>query len=187
MGTLIEKEIRTGLSEQDYHKLYQVFECQNRKKIMQENYYFDTKDFDLRHHQLGLRIRLDDIQAEYTLKEPLSDKQKLETTDILSLDDAKEHLTHGTFPKKHVSQKLDQYHIYDTDLCQIGSLKNERYEINTLQGLWVLDKSHFPNGISYELEFEYIHSTKPFFDFLETHAIPFQDIPTKLARAVSKL
>lgn len=185
MGEFVEKEIKTGLSQTEYHALYTFFECAQRIKIIQENFYFDTQQFDLQHQQLGLRIRLDQQQGEYTLKEPLNTYEKVETNDYFSLKEARHYLNSQTFPIGQVAKKLATYHIEQSQLVQIGFLKNERYEIETPTGLWVLDKSYFPSGISYELEFEYIESTTPFFEFLATQHISFKAIPSKLARAIS--
>ncbi|MBS4750716.1 CYTH domain-containing protein [Carnobacteriaceae bacterium zg-ZUI78] len=186
MSKELEKELKTGLTESEYHHLYTFLQCDKRPLISQENYYFDTFDNQLLNHKLGLRIRLDDTHGEFTLKVPIAEHEKIEITDIFSLDLGRAYLKSNTFPNGHVVQELRHYNISSTNLIQIGTLKNERYEIETLDGLWVLDKSYFQNGITYELEFEYETNTKPFYDFLEKHGILFKALPSKLARAVNR-
>lgn len=184
MSQFIEKEIKTALTLNQYHTLRQHFNLSEKDCIIQENYYFDTIDNQLKQLGIGLRLRLSEQSCEFTLKKRLSEYDTLEITDTLTLSTARQHLLTQTFPIGQVADYLQTLHISLTALQQIGYLKNERLECENDAGLWVLDKSHFKTGVSYELEFEYTTDTAAFFELLSQFHISYITLPTKLARAL---
>lgn len=186
MSSTIEKELKTALSLEHYQALFSFFKCDQLPLIKQENYYFDTANGILRQNNVGLRIRLATDKSEFTLKEPLNKYEKIETTDWVSLAEGRAYLATQTFPDAQVAQCLTQYGVALDMLQQIGYLKNERYEIAENGALWVLDKSYFTSGITYELEYEYSGAPDKFFLFLKEHDIPYRTVSSKLARAVSR-
>lgn len=186
MAQHIETEHKTALTEEQYKQLYTYFGCDSLHCITQENHYFDTPEQTLFSHKVGLRLRINDEAGEFTLKESLSPTQVRETTDYLTVENAKNHLNTGSFPDKNVSAVLKNYHISTNQLHKIGYLKNERFEIPHNEGVWVLDKSYFHTGISYELEYEFMTDETTFFDFLEHHHIAYTPLPSKMARALSR-
>lgn len=186
MAQHIETEHKTALTDEQYLKLFQHFNCANLDCIIQENHYFDTAEQTLFSNKSGLRLRITDTVSEFTLKETVSPTQVRETTDYIASDIAKHHLHNGTFPNETVAAQLKQYQISLNQLQKIGYLKNERYEIPHHEGVWVLDKSYFPTGISYELEYEFTNDEESFFNFLTTHGITYTPLPSKMARALSR-
>lgn len=181
MSETIEKELKTAITYDQYQKLVRYFNVNETHYQKQHNVYYDTVDGTLRKNKAGLRIRLVNTCAEFTLKESIKKHEKLETTDTFFMPSMqKHHFITGT-----VSQKLEtDYHITLNDLTIIGELMNERYEIHTSEGIWAIDKSHFPTGITYELEFEYTSSTQPFYDLLHALNIPHVPVASKLSRAL---
>lgn len=186
MAQHIETEHKTALTQAQYKQLFSYFNCDSLHCITQENHYFDTSDQTLFSHKSGLRLRITDSVGEFTLKESLSPTQVRETTDTLTVETSKQHLQTGTLPNANVALALKQYHVSLEDLKKIGYLKNERYEISHAEGVWVLDKSYFPTGISYELEYEFIKDDETFFNFLKAQQISYTPLPSKMARALSR-
>lgn len=185
MSQLIEKEIKTALTIHQYTQLCHYFQLSPEACITQKNYYFDTPQPSLKALGIGLRLRLEQDTCEWTLKKRLDAFETLEITDTLSVTNARCHLANQTFPAGQVTAYLNTLHIDIASLRQIGYLKNERLEYRNANGLWVLDKSHFKSGISYELEFEYTENATAFYELLTQFNIPYTALPTKLARALS--
>ncbi|QTU82573.1 CYTH domain-containing protein [Carnobacteriaceae bacterium zg-C25] len=181
MTQTIEKELKTAISLEHYTLLLNHFNVNPTHYIKQHNLYYDTTDGKLRQNKAGLRVRLVDTTAEFTLKESIRTHEKLETTDTFELL----QMTPHTFVSGDVSEKLlKTYHISLDALTVIGELINERYEIHAPEGIWAIDKSHFPSGVTYELEFEYTTTPQPFYDLLKQLSIPYVKVASKLSRAL---
>lgn len=184
MSNYIEKEIKTGLTKEQYDKLCHYFQVDDDKRIIQQNYYFDTSDKQLRQKKWGLRIRLTQNEGELTLKVPVKKSQKLEITDVFSVEEGMAYIEKKQFPNGQVSKQLETIGVNTSQLCLIGYLKNERYDIDVEGGVFALDKSHFKHGITYELEYEYQLNDRAFWEMLEQLNIDYTPLPSKLARAI---
>lgn len=68
---MLERELKYQINESDFMKLTKYF-IKNYKKVdeyKQINYYFDTKDFELKKQEISCRVRkLDNARYEYTVK-----------------------------------------------------------------------------------------------------------------------
>lgn len=178
---MIEKEINTLLTQQEYEKICTYFSVDPQLSFTQYNFYYDTQTATLKTQKAGLRIRIVNQQAEFTLKETLSEYEKKETTDTFVI----ENIDNYTFPIGKVSTILQQkYGISTNELILIGKLVNERIETITPQGTWEIDKSHFPSRINYELSLEYTENSDAFYELLKKFDITYQKTPPKLARAL---
>lgn len=181
MVETIEKELKTALNISHYKLLLQYFKVNDNNYHKQFNFYYDTPTQQLRKANVGLRVRVVNGVAEMTIKEPIAKHEKKETTDTFTMPTPQPMVfTNGSV----VTLLNEKYGIQLSDLILIGSLVNERYEITTPKGIWAIDKSHFPTGIAYELEFEYEQLQDPFFDLLAQFDIPYIQTKSKLARAI---
>lgn len=178
---MIEKEINTLITQKEYDNICSFFAVNPQSLLTQHNFYYDTLEATLKKHHTGLRIRIVNQKAEFTLKETLFEYEKRETTDTFFI----EHIDNISFPMGKVSTILQKkYGITTKELVLIGQLVNERYEITTPQGIWEIDKSHFPSDISYELSLEYKENADAFYELLKKFNITYQKTPSKLARAL---
>ncbi|WP_251717444.1 CYTH domain-containing protein [Lactobacillus agrestimuris] len=80
-----EIEAKTLLSESVYQNICKAFPV--KSDFNQENYYFDTKDWELRRNKVALRIRIYDDRAEQTMKVP--DKNPLQANfhEVIEIND----------------------------------------------------------------------------------------------------
>ena len=83
----VEIEFKTLLTREEYQRVFAFYQLDRSAFHTQTNLYFDTLDHQLKQKKFGLRIRTTEDKAELTLKSPLKEGL-LETTDILSLDEA---------------------------------------------------------------------------------------------------
>lgn len=187
MAKSIEKELNTLITETHYSYLKKFFNLTHDTPFTQENYYFDTIDTQLINNKMGLRLRVTTKHNELTLKIPIKKGEKLEITDYLDDNQAAVFLNTHVLPDGNVLEYLRQDNLITHPLQQIGYLKNERFEVKKNDTLFVLDRSHFKDGIQYELEFEYVNQsdTDIFYNFLKTHKIPMQKVPSKMKRATA--
>lgn len=178
---MIEKEINTLVTQQEYENICTYFSVDKNSLVTQHNFYYDTPTATLKKHQAGLRIRVVNQQAEFTLKETLSEYEKREITDTFFV----EHINNFSFPIGNVSTLLqEKYGITTNELVLIGQLVNERYEVTTPQGTWEIDKSHFPTEVSYEISLEYQKNSDAFYELLKKFNITYQKTSPKLTRAL---
>lgn len=150
----------------------------------QENHYFDTANFSLKDMGCALRIRVKQGKYEFTLKEPLTEGL-LETTQILTPEQANMFLQGGTFVTGPVQNQLKQLNISIEDIQYFGSLTTERAEKEYRGGLIVLDYSYYLNQFDYELEYEVKDSKigKDIFDeLLSRLQIPIRKTDNKIRR-----
>ena len=183
----IEIEFKNLLTEKEYQTLLYSFNATENELFTQINSYFDTPDWDLKKLHAGLRIRLLPDSAELTLKTPF-ENHLLETTDSLSLMEAEKLISDGKIKADGaVGAKLKSLNISPERLRLLGTLKTTRFERQTSQGLFVLDKSYYGNEVDYELEFEvpdYSIGKIHFDNFLEKHQIPLRPAKNKIARMI---
>lgn len=183
----IEIEYKNLLTENEYLKLKDVFFSEDQKPATQENYYFDTEDFTLKHNKCALRIRLKDHRAEMTLKTPF-EGHHTETTIDLDEDTAVKMIAETSFklPDEILTVLNEENISISPSVSLVGSLKTERLELVDTHTIIVLDKSYYSDQIDYELEIESDSKSigKALFDqILKNHGIPVRSTPNKIARA----
>ena len=155
MSQEIEKEFKNLLTKDEYDELLSKLQLNEKEAIQQTNIYFDTPDEQLKNQNMGLRIRLFEDSGELTLKSPISEHEKLETTDQLSIEQATDMANRATVDLNgFVSKKLEEYSIKISDLKSIGQLSTLRYTFPGDGGMYFLDESYYQDQKDYELEFE---------------------------------
>lgn len=155
MGQQIEKEFKNLLTKEEYEALIIAFQLDEKEPIKQTNIYYDTHDMKLKALNSGLRIRIYKDKGEITLKTPIQENEKLETTDELTLEEATALAeAHKLKETGNVAEKLKEYGIHVADLDVIGHLSTLRYEFPGDNGTYFLDKSYYQDQMDYELEFE---------------------------------
>lgn len=192
MSQELEIEFKNLLSKKEYEQLVDHFELTKKDFFIQENSYFDTHYFHLKKHNSALRIRLKKNFAELTLKTP-HQNHMLETTNILSLKDAKELIAAKSFiPKGEIATNLEKIGLEsNTPVYLIADLKTKRAEkIIKDEFLVVLDQSWYADTVDYELEVEVSDEDRGnvfFLDILEYFSIPKRETKNKIQRAVDSL
>ena len=184
----LEIEFKNLLTKSEYDTLLQtVFSDGNQKKIVQQNYYFDTIDHQLKNQHSALRIRKTDSFNELTLKVP-SQGHLLETNLSLRDNVCSEILKAKQLKLSTIYADIEIDSISNDSVFYLfNQFETVRFEQTRGDHLLVLDQTTFQNGIvDYELEVE---SQSPetglifFNSFLEKHAIKKQKALPKIARA----
>ncbi|MDQ0255387.1 uncharacterized protein YjbK [Evansella vedderi] len=183
----IEIEFKNLLTRNEYISLMNAFGITDKEKVGQTNYYFDTKEMQLKENKCALRIRKKGDHYILTLKEPLKEGL-LETHQTLSSHEVDRAISEGILPDTGdvVSQLKDI--LKTTNLIQmtyLGELTTERLEKTLPEGLLVLDKSYYFDIVDYELEFECEEwsTGQAFFEsMLSKHNIPKRKTPNKILR-----
>lgn len=185
----IEKEFKNLLTKEEYEQLLTTLQLNEDEAIQQTNIYFDTATHLLKNKNMGLRIRLFDDSGELTLKSPISENEKLETTDELDLETATKMADKGSINLDgHVADKLAEFGINISDLEPIGRLSTLRYTFPGKGGMYFLDESYYQDQKDYELEFETedVESGKfQFEQFLAKHHIKKRKTAQKIARMLN--
>ncbi|RVU69905.1 MULTISPECIES: CYTH domain-containing protein [Lactobacillus] len=161
-----EIEAKTLLTKEVYQKLCHAFPL--KADFKQENYYFDSPNFFLKQHQIGLRIRLFEDHAEQTMKvpDPCPVQKKfhevIEINDDLSLTHAKELLSQaenghqftfagnvGQYLQEHFPEEISQLKLFTwSKTRRILASGPQNCELT-------LDATSYPDGYQdYELEIE---------------------------------
>jgi uncharacterized protein YjbK len=185
----IEIEFKNLLTKSEYNMLLREFQINEEKIIVQENHYFDTKDFALKKKETALRIRQKKNQFEMTLKQP-APVGILETNQILTEEDALNAIQSGILPSGRIEDLLTAIKIPISQLIYFGLLKTYRAELNYMNGMLVLDHSLYLNQEDFELEFEvmnYQQGQKDFKEFLEQYEIPERRTDNKIRRFYKKM
>lgn len=178
----LEIEYKTMLTKAEFNHLQSLLI--HVSPITQTNYYFDTKNGDMKSQKLSLRIRTFDKKAEITLKIP-EEVGTREHNVYLSKEEARNILTTGHFPDSPITALLADRQIKTTDLVVLGHLTTVRRETKTAIGVLALDKNHYGNRIDYELELEVkdpVQGQKDFEEYLKEHQINFKYAKSKVAR-----
>ena len=178
----LEIELKSALTKEEYQELLSHFE--KAPLLEQLNIYFDTKDRQLQEKKMALRIRVENKQAELTLKVPQA-VGNMEYNYLLTSQEYRDILDHGVFPECEGIALLAQKGVQIRSLEGMGQLFNRRYEMDTEIGLMALDASMYLENTDYELELEvhdYETGQKNFAQFLEEHGLPYRKIDTKIAR-----
>lgn len=184
----LEIEFKNMLTEADYTKIFESeFEADDQQKIIQSNYYFDTRDHQLKQMKSALRIRKTPSFNELTLKVP-SQGFLLEKNISLSNTMCSSLLEMGLFKLSDISSDI---HIETLDpeatYYLFNQFKTTRFERRIDGHLVVLDETTFQNGVvDYELEVESPEAESGlafFHSFLEKYAIKEEKALPKIARA----
>lgn len=186
----IEIEFKNMLSKTKYDELLTAFDIQEEEVVRQENHYFDTADFQLKAIESGLRIRILPNKIECTLKEKSSDHTHIETTDLLTEEQAQHILQGGQWTAPTVVARLQERGIATEQLALFGTLATERAEIPYEGGLLVLDHSFYLQQDDYEVEYEAtdeIVGRTIFQQFLTNYNIPIAHADKKIARFAAAL
>ncbi|MGB6178259.1 CYTH domain-containing protein [Carnobacterium sp.] len=189
MSEELEIEFKNKLTAQEYYKLLDYYNVEDKDFFEQENHYFDTALWELKMIQAGLRIRILENSGELTLKTPFN-SHLLETTDYLSLAESKSLLLKNKIDSTgHVAKKLRELNIDPTTVHLIGSLKTKRFEKQTSKGLIVLDQSFYGNKTDFELEFEVKDAMTGKIDFevfLKKHHLKKAPSQNKIVRMIKE-
>ncbi len=187
MSKMLEIEYKSMLTEKEYEHLLRYYGSDSTSFTVQTNIYFDTSDFQLATKNCGLRIRLFDTYAEYTLKTP-EIEGRLETTDTLTIEKANTYLDQTILPTTGaVFQKLSELKIATDSLKEIGRLTTKRAEFKLKEGLLAIDQSFGENLHDFELELEVADAVTgkiAFETFLEKHSLPYRPSKNKIQRMV---
>ena len=185
MSKMLEIEYKSMLTEKEYDQLIQHYQLEPKDFTVQTNIYFDTPDFQLAKKNCGLRIRLLDAYAEYTLKTP-EVAGRLETTDTLTMEKIDSYLNQHVLPTSGaVFQKLSELNIDPELLIETGKLTTKRAEFKVAEGLLAIDQSFGENLHDFELELEVGDAAIgkiAFEQFLEAHFLPYRPAKTKIQR-----
>ena len=186
----LEIEFKNELTEEEYTLLVKKeFEGLSHSKHMtfQTNYYFDTRDHQLKQMKSALRIRKTPSLNELTLKVP-SQGFLLETNISLSDNECSALLNANHIKLSDITSDIMIKDLKpDSEFYLFNQFETIRYEKDMDGHLLVLDQTTFQNGVvDYELEVE---SQSPeagldfFNSFLEKHAIKKKKALQKIARA----
>lgn len=185
MSQQIEIEFKNLLTKAQYERLLVHFNIAPEQLEHQENHYFDTPDFHLKHAQSGLRIRVLPHTIECTLKERTSENAHLETTEPLTADVAAQMIQGTIFTAPAVEARLNKLNVPIDALQLYGTLATNRVELPYKGGLLVLDQSFYLQTEDYEVEYETTNEQEGFAifqAFLQEHGIEQCETPKKIAR-----
>ncbi|KGR73692.1 CYTH domain-containing protein [Ureibacillus sinduriensis] len=186
----LEIEFKNVLTKQQYETLLKKFHVSNEMIVHQTNHYFDTKEFRLKELFSGLRIRVTNKKIVCTLKERTATNTHLETTDVITREQADLMLTGRGFFAESVKIRLSQLGVPVEHLHHFGTLSTERVEISHKGGTLVFDHSFYLNCDDYEVEYETNEENrgrKVFENFLKENDIPQKAADKKIARFMSAL
>jgi len=152
MSTNIEIEVKTLICQKDYEAILKFFEHEKREAVEQTNYYIDTKNADLKRHEVSLRIRrLNGFVM--TLKTPLSEGL-LEKSQLISESEFDNYINNNVFPEGSISEFIERLYIEPSSLIPLAELHTNRVNIPYKGYLLAVDKNMYAQEVDYELEME---------------------------------
>ena len=154
MAQELEIEFKNVLTKEQYENLLTKFQVTDEIIVRQTNHYFDTKDFHLKERFSGLRIRETKNRIVCTLKERTATNIHLETTDVITKEQADLMLSGTGFFADSVKTKLLQLEVPVEQLRVFGTLTTDRVELSYKGGTIVFDHSFYLNCDDYEVEYE---------------------------------
>lgn len=189
MSKEIEIEFKGMLTKNEYETLLRYYNVSDEQFVTQTNLYFDTTDFQLKQHGMGLRIRRFADKAEATLKIPQT-IGLLEVTDPLTLNEVDEALAKDQFAQQaaEILEQLETLNIPLSDMHLIGKLITKRAEFMISEGKLALDESWYSEHHDFELELEVPNSgfdETAFKQLLAKFDLPYRKTQNKIVRAVS--
>lgn len=145
---MIEKEYKYLISEEKFLKFRKKLNCKNI--LVQENFYFDTKNLDYFKENITIRIRKKE-NLQLQIKRKLRREMYIES--IEEYHDLK-------FKVIPYNLDLNKYssHIVLSNLSKVkllGNLRTERYVSHYKDAVICLDKNYYGNSIDFELELEF--------------------------------
>ena len=190
MAQELEIEFKNILTKEQYENLLKKFQVANEMIVRQTNHYFDTKDFHLKKLFSGLRIRETKDKIVCTLKERTAKNTHLETTNVLTREQAALMLSGNGFFAESVKARLLDLQVPVEALHVFGTLTTDRVELSYKGGTIVFDHSFYLNCDDYEVEYETDEENlglEIFEDFLKENDIPKQVAQKKIARFMNAL
>jgi len=190
MSQEIEIEFKNNLTKKQYEELLTSFHIADEMILRQTNHYFDTPTWHLKNQASGLRIRETKEKIVCTLKEKTSKHTHLETTDVLTKEQAGSMLNGNAFLAPTVKEKLIQIKVPIDQLAVFGSLTTDRVEVPYMGGTLVFDHSFYLNRDDYEVEYEANDEkigAQIFEEFLKKFNIEKQIADKKIARFMRAL
>ncbi|WP_274309258.1 CYTH domain-containing protein [Solibacillus daqui] len=190
MSQHIEIEFKNMLTKAQYEKMLADFNVLPEQIIRQVNHYIDTPTQHLKKIKSALRIREFGKHIECTLKEKASEHQHLETTDMLTREQADRMLAGNGIEAPDVMGRLVLFDIPLNDLQHYGTLTTDRVELPYEGGLLVFDHSFYLHCDDYEVEYETNDETygkTVFLQFLQQYNIEPQTAPKKIVRFMTAL
>ncbi|MBF8807438.1 MAG: CYTH domain-containing protein [Enterococcus lacertideformus] len=185
MSEILEIEYKSMLTQKEYASLLQHYQLNSEDFKVQTNLYFDTSDAQLAKKNCGLRIRLLETSAEYTLKTPAKEG-KIEITDILKKEEAISLIEQKSLPQDGaVFQKLLELTIHPKTLINIGTITTKRAEFHIDEGLLAIDESFGKHLHDFELELEVTDPNtgkSAFLAFLKRYSLPYRPAKNKIQR-----
>lgn len=188
MSQEIEIEFKTLLKKETFIRLHNALPFPQKGRT-QTNYYFETKNFDLKSNRCALRIREKNGVYTLTLKQP-NPKGILETHDELTEEEFHQWINMKPVRKDNTGRQLEQMHISISNMHYYGFLKTERFSYEEDGIIYVLDKSYYNDIIDYELEIEVTEfdlGEKVFTNLINTFHIPKQSPISKIERFFNTL
>ena len=152
----MEYEARVMITEQEYLKVKNYYLSSNLpyKELVNENYYFDTKDLKLINNHKVLRLRkINNQKYELTLKIQGKDGA-IEINHYLTDKEKDDLVKSSTISYKPIISKLLEIGVDPKEIRYITDLKTERIEVSLEDGLLVIDKNYYRGLIDYNLEVE---------------------------------
>lgn len=186
----LEIEFKNVLTKQQYETLLKKFQVSDEMILHQTNHYFDTKEFRLKELFSGLRIRETNEKIVCTLKERTATNTHLETTDVITKEQADLMLLGRGFFADSVKTRLSQLGVPVEHLQHFGTLSTDRVELSYKGGTIVFDHSFYLNCDDYEVEYETneeILGQEVFENFLKENDIPQKAADKKIARFMNAL
>ncbi len=152
MSTNIEIEVKTLINRDEYDRVLNFFKLEKKEAVEQVNFYIDTKTFDLRKHEVSLRVRkLNGFVM--TLKTPLSEGL-LEKSQLISENEFNQFIDDNVFPEGPIFEFIERLYVNPNSLTTLAHLKTTRINIPYNGYMLAVDMNEFGDEIDYELEME---------------------------------
>ncbi|CUA79387.1 CYTH domain-containing protein [Anoxybacillus suryakundensis] len=180
----LEIEFKNMLTAEEFSRFTHAFAVRDDEWNVQQNYYFDTPDFQLKQQKSALRIRLKNGTYTLTLKQPYEDGL-LETHEPLTNETATALISGAKSLEGDIANILQSLHIAPTAIVCFGALTTRRVERPYKNGTLVLDYSEYMNVADYEIEYEASERTegeKVFSALLQSFHIPKRQTKNKIER-----
>ncbi|WP_214776661.1 CYTH domain-containing protein [Exiguobacterium sp. s22] len=178
----VEIEFKSMLTKEEYETLLQAYQLKEQVR-WQANDYFDTPSFQLKENGAALRIREKKQGQVLTLKQP-NEVGLLETHAMITEEEAEDLFKYGIIHDVQMKQALAPFQL-NAPLEHLGRLETNRAELQTEDGLLVLDESHYLETTDYEIEFEVTNEEagqRAFEQLLAKHGLPYRPAKNKIVR-----
>lgn len=152
----MEYEARVMINEEQYLNIREHYLNSNylKEEIINENFYFDTKDLELTKSHKVLRMRkINNNQFELTLKINGENGDE-EINHKLTDNERNQLLEKAIFSYRPILDKLKESGIDPCSIRYIACLKTERLEVKLETCLLVIDKNYYRNKVDFNLEVE---------------------------------